>query len=273
MSDELNAISFRADEKTYEKFKSISNLEFQDQGQCLAALINTYEIEKSKKLIPCRKLEIENFQTYINKLMEMYILSLEMNNDTQVRVRGEFDSLLKSKDLTISSMQTEVKNLANRRRDIVEQMSAIEKKNKALEEEIEQNKKALDDYDKTVKSKDELIDSLNSKLAELKADLDGCKKDLCELESLKKKINLVYFDNERLKAEIDKLNYEMDKQKSKSEIERDKILIEKGMNRQDEIDKYQRKIEELLLKLERKSLLENDWIYYPLSPTAYALDF
>ena len=258
MSDELNTISFRADEKIYEKFKSISNIEFQDQGQCLAALINTYEIEKSKKIIAGRKFEIQNFQTYINKLMEMYILSLEMNNDTQVRVRGEFDSLLKSKDLTISSMQEEVKNLANRRRVTIEQMSAIEKKNKILEDEIAENKKTMDDYDKSVKDKVALINSLKSELEGSKTTLEGYKKDLSELETLKKKINLVYFDNERLKAEIDKLNYELDKVKSKCEIERDKVLLEKGKDRQDEIDKYQSKIEELLLKLERKSLLESD---------------
>ncbi len=258
MADEPKTISIKADDKTYERFIAISNVEFGDQGQCLASLINTYEIEKSKKIIPDRKLEIENFQAYINKLMEMFIMSLELNKDTQNKVRGEFDSLLKSKDLNISSLHEEIKNLTTRRKDLVDQMSLLEKKNQNIEKEISESTKIIEDYEKSIKSKDMLINNLKAKLEETKSAIESHKKDLNELETLKKKMYSVSFDNERYKAEIDKLNYELEKAKGKYEIERDKMLLEKGMDRQEEIDKYQNKIEELLLKLERKSYIEND---------------
>lgn len=258
MEEESKLRSFRADDVTYEKFKSISSSEFESQGQCLSALINTYEIEKSKKIIPDRKVEIENFQTHINKLMEMFIMSLELNKDTQMRVRGEFDSLLKSKDLTMSSLQEEIKNINQKRREIMEHITAMENKSKANEEELEKDKKTIEDLKNTIKNKDIFTSTIKTKLAEANTTIESYKKDITELETLKKKAYVISFENEKLKNEIEKLNFELEKVKGKFEIDRDKMMLEKGKDRQDEIDKYQAKIEELLAKLERRSFIEND---------------
>lgn len=282
MEDDVNLRSFRADDVTYEKFKSISNTEFDSQGQCLSALINTYEIEKSKKIIPDRKAEIENFQAHVNKLMEMFIMSLELNKDTQMKVRGEFDGLLKSKDLTMASLQEEIKSLNQKKKEILERVNVLENKNRNNEEELSKvkkaaeeelietkkraaeesvkNKKIIEDLQNSIKNKDIFTSTIKSKLAEANATIENCKKDISELDTLRKKAYLISFDNERLKAEIEKLTFELEKTKDKYEIDRDKILLEKDKDRQDEIDKYQNKVEELLARLERRSFIENDKI-------------
>ena len=258
MEEDANLRSFRADDATYEKFKTISNIEFESQGQCLSALINTYEIEKSKKIIPDRKVEIENFQAHINKLMEMFIMSLELNKDAQMRVRGEFDGLLKSKDLTMASLQEDIKNLKQKRKEVLDHINAVETKNRISEEELTKRKKIIEDLKNTIKNKDIFTSTIKTKLAEANTTIESFQKDITELETLRKKVYVFSFDNERLKAEIEKLTFELEKAKSKFEIDTDKILLEKGKDRQDEIEKYQSKIEELLGKLERRSFIEND---------------
>ena len=80
--NELKVRSLRMDEETFEKFKAIAGEEFGNQGQCLSALVNLYETEKSKLILVDRKLEIESFQMYVNKLNELFVTSLSLNQDT-----------------------------------------------------------------------------------------------------------------------------------------------------------------------------------------------
>ena len=84
---ELKVRSLRIDENTFEKFKNIAVQEFGNQGQCLSALVNLYETEKSKGLLSDRKTEIESFQLHINKLNELFLSSLSINQDIEERVK------------------------------------------------------------------------------------------------------------------------------------------------------------------------------------------
>ena len=102
---ELKVRSLRIDETTFDKFKSIATEEFGNQGQCLSALVNLYETEKSKHVIVDRKLEIESFQMYINKLQELYLTSLSLNEDTEERIKSSYDRLLESKEKIIQNLQ------------------------------------------------------------------------------------------------------------------------------------------------------------------------
>ena len=82
---EYKVKSIRADDEAYEKFKAISQEEFGNQGQCFSTLINLYETEKSKINLSERKLEIDSFQSHLNKISELFLMSLEMNQEAEER--------------------------------------------------------------------------------------------------------------------------------------------------------------------------------------------
>lgn len=87
---ELKVKSFRVTEETFDKFKKIASDEFGNQGQCLDALISLYELENSKSTLIERKLEIESFQDYLNKINQLFLTSLQMSEDAGKRAEEEF---------------------------------------------------------------------------------------------------------------------------------------------------------------------------------------
>ena len=136
---ELKIKSFRVDEETFEKFKNIASSEFKGQGQCLEALINLYELENSKASLVERKLEIESFQDYLNKINQLFLTSLQMSKDAEVRFKDEYIKQLNIKNKTIEGLQ-------NREKQLFEKTKFLETSNKELtffKGELEKDKSTL----------------------------------------------------------------------------------------------------------------------------------
>jgi hypothetical protein len=126
---ENKARIIRADHETYEKFKSIASDEFDNQGQCLSTLINLYELEQGKAKIVERKLEIESFQSNINKINELFLMSLQLNQEAEERVRSELEKLLESKDKQIISLQQKVESVSKANEELKEESKKIKEDN------------------------------------------------------------------------------------------------------------------------------------------------
>lgn len=145
---ELKVKSIRADDETYEKFKKLATNEFGNQGQCLTALINIYETETSKVSLVERKMEIESFQDYLNKISGLFLTSLQLNNDAEGRIRDEFARQLTSKDKTIEDLQSKIIKITSEK-DII-----TEKYNDTVVKSEESSKRVLEltDSNNTFKS-------------------------------------------------------------------------------------------------------------------------
>lgn len=115
---ELKVKSFRVTEETFDKFKKIASDEFGNQGQCLDALISLYELENSKSTLIERKLEIESFQDYLNKINQLFLTSLQMSEDAGKRAEEEFVKKLSIKDVTIERLQRREEELIERDRTL-----------------------------------------------------------------------------------------------------------------------------------------------------------
>lgn len=178
-SKELKIKSFRVDEETFEKFKHIASNEFGNQGQCLDALINLYEMENSKASLVERKLEIESFQDYLNKINQLFVTSLQMSRDAEGRVREEFLKQLNIKDTTIERLQT-------REKEYIEKNKALADKYKNIESKVLE----LDKVNKNLDKDKSTLSQLVSRNYEL---LEKNKHEIEELESYKeyKKENLI----------------------------------------------------------------------------------
>lgn len=233
-SKELKIKSFRVDEETFEKFKQIASNEFGNQGQCLDALINLYEMENSKASLVERKLEIESFQDYLNKINQLFVTSLQMSRDAEARVREEFLKQLNIKDTTIERLQT-------REKEYIEKNKALVDKYKNIESKVVELGKANSNLEKDKSTLSQLV-SRNYEL------LEKNKHEIEELESYKgyKKENSI------LKEQIEELRKEM---MDKTVEGREQENIIKSLDKEVEFSKN--KFNEMKKELESyKMLLE-----------------
>lgn len=176
--EELKVKSIRADDDTYEKFKKLATTEFGNQGQCLTALINLYETEISKVALVERKMEIDSFQDYLNKLGSLFLTSLQLNNDAEGRIRDEFARQLDSKDKTIENLQSTIKDLTVIKDGIAKNYNDIVVKN----EESIKRAAELTESNTTIKS---LIEEYKGKNAMLLGQIKQHEKYPEQLETAK----------------------------------------------------------------------------------------
>lgn len=224
---ELKIKSFRVDEDTFEKFKVIASKEFGNQGQCLDALINLYEMENSKSALLERKLEIESFQDYLNKINQLFVTSLQMSKDAEGRVKEEYLRQLSTKDTTIERLQIrekenleKVNSYKERFKQLEEEVLEFKKVNKALEldkstlsqlvtrnhELLEKNKKEIEKINeyKIYKNENETLKKqINSMENEIFSKENQIKEVGLEVDLLKKENNFLEKKVEELRKEVD----------------------------------------------------------------------
>lgn len=192
-SKELKIKSFRVDEETFEKFKNIASSEFKGQGQCLEALINVYEMENSKASLVERKLEIESFQDYLNKINQLFLTSLQMSKDAEIRFKDEYVKQLNIKNKTIEKLQ-------NREDELLEKVKLLEKSNKELTSSKDILEKDKSTLTQLVSRNHDLLDSNRREIE----NLQGFKIYKDENNSLKE-------DMQSLKENLNKANVEIEK--------------------------------------------------------------
>lgn len=71
-------------------------------------LINAYELERAKAIIPDREAEIKNFQIKVQELVSAFTHSLQLNMDAEDRVRAEFQTRLDIKERSIADYQRQL---------------------------------------------------------------------------------------------------------------------------------------------------------------------
>lgn len=233
-SKELKVKSFRVTEEVFDKFKKIASDEFGNQGQCLDALISLYEMENSKCTLIERKLEIESFQDYLNKINQLFLTSLQMSEDAGKRAEEAFLKKMSIKDTTIERLQRREEEFIEKEKKLKEETKTYKKELEELKESVitlEKDKSTLSqlvsrNYDLLEKNKEEIaslksLEYLKEENAKLKGALEEEKESRRVSETTLKTKEL-----EKISLE-DKMNFYLDKEKSyKEEVESYKKLIE-----------------------------------------------
>lgn len=251
---ELKPKSFRIDDATADKFKEISSQIGGNQQETMAKLIEAYEFQAGKAILTEKKADIEQFEKYITCLTQMYMLSLENNQNLTETVRTEFESLLKSKDITIVDLQERLQRAKETEQKATEQKQQLEtelttitvgfeKKEKEYSGKIENLEKSLKDKDSLNKALTDSCNALKSQIEELKV----LKVQLNELNSLKTELEQLKRDCEKkeLAHEKELLLLEKETQKEIADLKEKHII---------EINYYQNQYKDLLDQQNEKNI-------------------
>lgn len=195
--------SIRATQDDFDKFTYFCKENDMSQSQAFGRIMDILSIENAKAAVPGRATEIDEFQRFIKAISDTYLRSIEYAEDTEVRIRDEFERQLTTKDASIADYQQLLKEerekVANLKEEKISLQTVADESaelKKALEQVINEQNEAEMKYLQQLKDKEEIISMLQDKLTEsekkatgydsLKAERDILATDLLAAQNLQK---------------------------------------------------------------------------------------
>ncbi len=275
---EIKATSFRIVDEDNDKFKQFMDKEgYKTQAEGFKAIMQAVEVAQAKNAIKDRAKEIETFQDTINKLVGYYLNSLEVNQNSEERIREELSKELQTKDNAISTMYEQLEELKSTMKYKSEQYNILEGKLQETQEALMSKSQDCIRLEKQIDKLNSNNDLLQEQLQEYKGykdDYKNLEKDLEKLKSdIKRKDVIIQgftTDNQQLKDKIANLsdmaefykNEINNKDKSINEYKSDIKALEGKYNNQiedikaDHEKKFQEQLQNIVDNLNNKHDVE-----------------
>lgn len=145
--------TIRADDETMERFRAIS-AEYGNQGQALAALVQLHESQRIRTSMPARADELDTYEAHLTRIREMYLASVQMADDANIRVKATYNVEIQVRDRTIADLQTKLDKVS------------------AEADGIRQRLELATAKAETAEAKGEMIEMLNRQIVELRKMID-----------------------------------------------------------------------------------------------------
>ena len=202
----------RLTEDTFNKFKNIVEDLGGDQQQALAKLMEVYELEKGKEVLPEMRESIETFEGYVFAAVGMYRQVLEKCQDMKALVRTEYDTMLRSKDTVIQELQAQLETA----KEIAKNTTAMEEKYKDLLKEAENTKAGLEEMlKKETETSKKAYHEWENKYATLESICTGLRSSESEAKEM---VTSFMKENTLLKEEIQSKKEEYQKERTELKL-------------------------------------------------------
>ena len=233
-----NPLQIRIDDETREKFKRISE-SFSSQGECVQALVNAYEMQSAKKILKGMETNISDFQAMVDSIIKAYINVLELNANSENRIRLEFADKLDNLNVTIVELRErlrkseEIRKVAESKANQAEkELSTTVSSNSdiinRLEKELEQVKHSEMQLNSFLQDKQKIIDNLNLQIVQANDTTKKANEAIATAERAQNSQKEAESRAEALQAELARAKEEADKSKQNA-LERAEIALDKAV--------------------------------------------
>lgn len=234
--------SLRITDDVMALFKQIQSETGYTQDGVLKMLINSFQLEKARSILPDREVEISNFQNKLNEILDAYVHSLQLNLDSESRIRAEIELQLKSKEKLIIDLQNTVTEMKGAMEEKDAAVFNAETKMMLAETALEDIKEKTENLQAIVRDKENINTMLTGKLAEAEEKskaFDNLKKTE---EECQKKLQAALQEIKDIKKDA-----ELEKERAIISVQRemDKALLEAEQTKNAEIQKLRDKIDQL----------------------------
>ena len=244
--DELKTRSFRVSEEVSTKLKELCE-NFDNQNSALSALLNAYEVQNAKATLKDRQTDIADYDTHIQAIQSAFLRSLEINENAEKRIRTEFINLLNSKDQTIVQLQTE-KAQADEQVEKYKSaygnlITSTEEKIKTMQTQVSESEKTLQSEKERAITEQKAREQAETISAMLSEQVEQLKAQVANLTAKANQVDKLHDELSKLKTAYS------DKEKALANAEIAKDTAVKYAIA-DTAGKYQRKIDEMQLKID-----------------------
>lgn len=179
--------SMRLDEDDLKQFKAFAKEQGLNQQQAFNSLLALVELDRAKTKLGDRAKEIEAFRETINKLLNFYIASLDINHTTEETIREEFKKELTTQTNTIANLQEQISKLKEDNKNYKETYTSIESICRELNQQIQKLEEELIEKQKTIDLFNRANTNLQQQQQEQLKELNEYKKEYNDLEQTYKK--------------------------------------------------------------------------------------
>lgn len=152
---EIKQANFRLDTDTTKAFRDFCDQQGFNQAEGFNYLLKTLELDQAKNQLSERQTEIKQFEQSIKTLQTLYLSSLELNANAEVRVKEQFSTDLIRKDKTIDELREKISFIENQKetaelaaKEALSLKAAAEEKQKNAEEKLEAAQKNASDTER-----------------------------------------------------------------------------------------------------------------------------
>lgn len=269
--------SFRIDDDIVEKINGISKELGITQNDTFEILIRAYELQQDATLVPGLSKDIATFISHTQAIQEAFHNIVNINNQTEERIRQEFRIRLENTDKQIATLLNEKEEMSVKNKALEGAMADNQKELNEKEKELTDARIRISERDKSIDDKQTIIDSLTARLPEqavIDAKISEQEKEISSL-----KVALTDAENAKVNAEAKADKALADIEFIKKQVSQDMAIVKKNHAneldtiikqaaadqksavveaRQEERDRAAEKIDKLLSKLEDAQNTVND---------------
>lgn len=192
----------RMTEETFKQFQKICADNNLTAPQAMESLLLAYGTATATQTAPETKTDIDNFVAHLNAIQESYLHMIQLNKDSETRIRAEFVTKLESKDSIISDLQA---------------------KEKANSEKLSELKTDLHDKDILIKEQTKEIENLERNLNAANANNETLMQSIRDKERIISEASGKLDDYDNIKSSLNKKNEEIDNLKAEARNQADII--------------------------------------------------
>ena len=273
---ELKTRSLRLSDDTSDRLKELAKELSINQEDVLVQLLQTFEMDQGKAMLPDRSKEISDFESYTELLKKMYIRSLEDYATLEEKVLLKYEDKLKSKDDIISDLQGKVTELQQIKEQATQTAKKKTEESAMIQKDFEEFRTSSEDkirrLESNLEDKDGLIEELkdskntaNEQIAALTMELSTARMNLDEVDTLKKDKITAETELENANKQIQDIQRQMERadkeHEAAIELEKQKTtLAEEKYQSQTKIasEKMAMEKEKALMEQEKKFKEEKD---------------
>ncbi len=199
--NEIKQANFRISQDDADAFRQYCESNGYNQAQGFEHLIQVMELNNAKIATPGRAVEIEDFERNIKAVMSAYLNSIEINNNSEARIREEFSNSLTSKDKTISDLQDKVTILTEDKESAEETSAKAAQAAAQAMKEADIAKEQAEIASKLAEERNRTITTLADKLALAEEEANGYDSIVAEKNNALSEIEKLKDNVEKLKSE------------------------------------------------------------------------
>ena len=100
--------SIRANQAVFDRLSAVAKEGGLDQGAALEALLNAWDVQAAKGLVPERAADVADFDAHVQGIQSAFLRSLELAQNAEARARVAYQAQLDAMAATITRLQAEV---------------------------------------------------------------------------------------------------------------------------------------------------------------------
>lgn len=128
--------SVRANKEVFQRIQEISKEKGMDQGATLEALLNTWDIQAAKGLVPERAADVADFDASIQSIQKAFLRSLDLAANAEQRARVSYQAQLDALAGNAARLEKELAEAQEAAKSATDELAKVLLENGRLKQEL-----------------------------------------------------------------------------------------------------------------------------------------